>query len=204
MGQFIEGQWLPSIQTTIRATTFAMYEINTRTHIIPALGSVQLRTLTPTRLNALYAYLLTDGRRDGRGGLSARVPSVSCTSSFIERSRDAVRSGTRRTQHRGTRRPAHGEDKGGPSLGPRGASTLLDSCRDRPVSRHVPARCVDRNAPGRDSRAPLVRSRPRSRTWAAPASHKRSSLSPTHWPSRSRRRMRASALWHSIPRPSAH
>jgi integrase len=42
-------------------------------HIIPALGTVPLQRLTAAQLNALYADLLAKGRRDGKGGLSART-----------------------------------------------------------------------------------------------------------------------------------
>jgi integrase len=43
-----------------------------RLHVLPTLGGLPLRQLTPTHLTDLYARLLQDGRRDGRGGLSAR------------------------------------------------------------------------------------------------------------------------------------
>ena len=40
-------------------------------HIIPRLGSLQLQKLNAAAINALYAYLLEDGRVRGAGGLSA-------------------------------------------------------------------------------------------------------------------------------------
>ena len=41
-------------------------------HIIPRLGGVPLQKLTHMHMNAMYAEMLSDGRCDGRGGLSAR------------------------------------------------------------------------------------------------------------------------------------
>ena len=43
------------------------------THIIPALGTVPLQRLSAAQLNKLYADLLADGRRNGKGGLSPRT-----------------------------------------------------------------------------------------------------------------------------------
>ena len=65
-------EWLDSIRATVRASTWATYQALTERHIIPALGRIPLQKLTPARLNALYATLLRDGHRNGKGGLSAR------------------------------------------------------------------------------------------------------------------------------------
>lgn len=67
VGAFLTEQWLPSIKATIRLTTLAMYEQNLRAHVVPALGAVQLRTLTAPPLNAFYGELLSKGRKDGKG-----------------------------------------------------------------------------------------------------------------------------------------
>jgi integrase len=92
LGSFLERQWLPAISTTIRATTFSLYDQSVRAHIIPALGAVQLRALAAPRLNAFYADLLATGRRDGKGGLSTR--SVRILHALLHRAlRDAVRWG---------------------------------------------------------------------------------------------------------------
>jgi integrase len=43
-------------------------------HVLPTLGNLQLKAITPAHLTDLYALLLREGRRDGRsGGLSART-----------------------------------------------------------------------------------------------------------------------------------
>jgi integrase len=90
--QFLTDQWLPAIATTVRPTTLAMYRVNLDSHVIPSLGSVQLRELSAPRLNAYYASLLADGRRDGKGGLSTRTIRINHV--IIHRAlRDAVRWG---------------------------------------------------------------------------------------------------------------
>jgi len=92
VGGFIEGQWLPAIRSTVRPTTFAMYEQNAKAHIIPALGLGQLRALAPARLNSFYADMLDNGRKDGKGGLSTRT--VRIVHVILHRAlRDAVRWG---------------------------------------------------------------------------------------------------------------
>jgi integrase len=63
-------QWLAATRTTIRASTYSTYETMIRAHLKPRLGSLPLQSLTAARLNALYADLLREGRRDGKGGLS--------------------------------------------------------------------------------------------------------------------------------------
>ncbi|MEX2081897.1 MAG: Arm DNA-binding domain-containing protein, partial [Dehalococcoidia bacterium] len=69
LGPFMEG-WLESVRPTIRPSTLAMYEWAARKHIIPRLGEVEMRRLSPGQLNALYGVLLASGRRRGGGGLS--------------------------------------------------------------------------------------------------------------------------------------
>ena len=62
--------WLASTESRLRPSTFATYEMIVKKHISPRLGSLPLQTLTAARLNALYAELLTSGRRNAKGGLS--------------------------------------------------------------------------------------------------------------------------------------
>lgn len=48
--------------------------------MLPTIGAARLQSLTPVDLDRLYARLLSSGRRDGRGGLSAKtVRSISTT-----------------------------------------------------------------------------------------------------------------------------
>ncbi len=96
--------WLAAIAPTIRPATLYSYDRNLRLHVLPTLGSVQVRRIDAGMLNALYAQLLADGKQsNGGGGLSAR--SVRYVHTIIHRAlRDAVRWG------RITRNPADAAD----------------------------------------------------------------------------------------------
>lgn len=62
VGQFLKDEWLPGIKSTIRPSTFHSYERNVELHIVPTLGNVPLRKLTPAQLNSLYGSL-AEGER---------------------------------------------------------------------------------------------------------------------------------------------
>lgn len=66
-GQFLLEEWLPAIESTVRATTLASYRVNITKHVVPALGALPLQKLSPAALNGFYAKLLAGGRRDGQG-----------------------------------------------------------------------------------------------------------------------------------------
>jgi integrase len=86
-------EWLAAIEPTIRPATHYSYSRNLRLHVIPRLGSVQLRRIDAGMLNTLYAALLADGRKDyAGGGLSPR--SVRYIHTIVHRAlRDAVKWG---------------------------------------------------------------------------------------------------------------
>lgn len=71
VGEYLHT-WLTSTKPSLRATTAASYEATLTGWVIPRVGSLRLAALTPARLGALYGELLSSGRRDGAGGLSAR------------------------------------------------------------------------------------------------------------------------------------
>jgi integrase len=92
LGVFLSDKWLPAVAATLRAGTLSMYRTNIEAHISPGLGHVALRALTADALNIFYGELLTDGRRDGRGGLSARTVRINHV--ILHRAlRDATRWG---------------------------------------------------------------------------------------------------------------
>jgi integrase len=86
-------EWLQLCATRgLRPSTIASYRTLLALHIDGGLGAVALDELDSVALNALYARLLTNGRRDGRGGLSARTVRYLHTllnKAFV----DAVRTG---------------------------------------------------------------------------------------------------------------
>jgi len=66
-------QWLKeyvSMNTTDR--TQESYSSIVESHLIPVLGSIQLKDLQPYQLSDYYAKKCSNGRADGKGGLSAR------------------------------------------------------------------------------------------------------------------------------------
>jgi integrase len=82
---FIEREWLPAIEATVRPSTFRCYESVIRARIIPGLGPMPLQRVTPPVLLRLY-------REWQAGGLSA----ATCAHSHAILSRifkDAVRWG---------------------------------------------------------------------------------------------------------------
>jgi integrase/predicted RNA-binding Zn-ribbon protein involved in translation (DUF1610 family) len=89
---FLISEWLPAVKGTLRPTTYASYTMLAKQHVIPRLGSLQLKKLTAGAINALYAYLLEEGRVCGQGGLSPS--SVRRVHAVLHRAcRDAVRWG---------------------------------------------------------------------------------------------------------------
>jgi integrase len=71
VGEFLED-WLTAVTPSLRPSTAASYEQTLRGWVIPRIGGLKLSALTSARLSALYGELLKSGRRDGKGGLSAR------------------------------------------------------------------------------------------------------------------------------------
>ncbi len=74
--EFLNGRWLPVIQSGLAASTYDSYARNVRLHIIPELGSVPVQALTAADLTAFYGERprkgrLTMGHEGGR--LSART-----------------------------------------------------------------------------------------------------------------------------------
>jgi integrase len=111
------ADWLTAIEPTIRPATHYSYSRNLRLHVLPQLGSVQLRRIDAGMLNGLYAALLADGKQsNGGGGLSPR--SVRYVHTIIHRAmRDAARWG------RIPRNPADAADP------PRAAATVQPTMR---------------------------------------------------------------------------
>ena len=68
-----QDKWLPTVETQVKPSTFESYRRNMMHHVLPTLGGRNLRDIGPGQLNALYAQLLSSGRRNGSGGLSAKT-----------------------------------------------------------------------------------------------------------------------------------
>jgi integrase len=85
-------RWLESTRPSLRDTTAASYEATLTGWVIPRIGAQRLATLDAARLGALYGELSTSGRRDGKGGLSARSVRY-CHAILSHALGDAVRWG---------------------------------------------------------------------------------------------------------------
>ncbi|GAI62261.1 unnamed protein product [marine sediment metagenome] len=73
LGEWL-GDWLNSyVATNCSLATIRSYETEVRCHLIPALGAIPLTHLQPQHLQSYYAHALSQGRVDGKGGLSART-----------------------------------------------------------------------------------------------------------------------------------
>ncbi len=64
-GAYLTQRWLPGKKVELASTTFAGYRRLVERHILPTLGGVKIRRLTPDQLEQLYAAKLapTDGSR---------------------------------------------------------------------------------------------------------------------------------------------
>ena len=68
--EYLTKEWLPAIEATVRPTTYRSYVQHVTFHVVPHIGSLRLETVTGASLNALYARLACQGKRDGKRGLS--------------------------------------------------------------------------------------------------------------------------------------
>jgi integrase len=70
---WVRELWLPTVKSRVKPSTFDSYRRNLDLHVLPRLGSRQLRQIAPPMLNRLYADLLADGNKKVSGGLSAKT-----------------------------------------------------------------------------------------------------------------------------------
>ncbi len=81
-------EWLISIKATVRESTWSSYSSEVRNHVLPRIGEKLLQEVGPSDLNALYAELLSSGRKSGKGGLSPRT--VRYIHAILRRALDAA------------------------------------------------------------------------------------------------------------------
>ena len=78
------SNWLNGYVTTnCSIRTAQSYQSEVRRHLIPALGAIPLTQLQPQQLQNYYAHALSQGRVDGKGGLSARTVQYHHRISFL-------------------------------------------------------------------------------------------------------------------------
>jgi integrase len=92
IADYLRAEWLPAVKPHLRPSTWIGYGRELELNVIPTVGNIPLQQLNAAHLNRLYAYLLTDGRKDGNGGLSTR--SVRYVHTILQRAlSDAMRWG---------------------------------------------------------------------------------------------------------------
>jgi hypothetical protein len=69
---FLE-RWVEHMQGQVSPRTLERYVEIARKNLTPLLGRLPLTKLRPSHISAAYAKALATGRRDGKGGLSART-----------------------------------------------------------------------------------------------------------------------------------
>lgn len=70
VAQHLES-WLGHAKSQITPRTYERYTEIVKKNIVPLIGSVLLTKLTPEQISNAYTKALSEGRRDGSGGLSA-------------------------------------------------------------------------------------------------------------------------------------
>ena len=63
-------RWLDHMRSQITPKSHERYSDLVRNNLVPQLGAITLRKLTPAHLSTCYAKALASGRHDGKGGLS--------------------------------------------------------------------------------------------------------------------------------------
>ncbi len=66
--EYAKDRWLPHVKARKQQSTYDMYEYLSRVHIIPAVGHLELKAITPMMLDALYSSKLSGPRADGQLG----------------------------------------------------------------------------------------------------------------------------------------
>jgi integrase len=70
---FLVDQWLPAMPMSIGPTTLEGYRGNIERYIVPRVGDLPLRALTPPDINRLYADVRENGRTRGTGPLALKT-----------------------------------------------------------------------------------------------------------------------------------
>ncbi len=67
------SEWLESKRLTVKKSTYANYSRLLINHIYPLLGGQAYSLLSKKQLNSFISELVSDGRKDGKGGLSSKT-----------------------------------------------------------------------------------------------------------------------------------
>jgi integrase len=73
VGEFLQRRWLPTVELSLKPTTFAGYKNDVAAHIVPNLGTLRLRHLDPGHVNEFYAKLAKTPCKYRAGNLSPKT-----------------------------------------------------------------------------------------------------------------------------------
>ncbi len=73
VAQFLRDWIKVHVEPQLSPTSVDGYKVNIEKHIIPMIGTIVLQQLKHTDIHGMYQKLLSDGRLDGKGGLSPRT-----------------------------------------------------------------------------------------------------------------------------------
>ncbi|KAA0233128.1 MAG: site-specific integrase [Actinobacteria bacterium] len=94
VASYLRDQWLPSRRSKVKESTWAGYQDAVEGRIIPAIGALPLRKVTPKHIAKLYDDLLIAGSRDTRRGRGLAPKTVRNTGLVLKKALgDAVRLG---------------------------------------------------------------------------------------------------------------
>jgi integrase len=138
VGEWLD-QWVAGLQ--LAPSTVSSYAKNVRLHLRPALGDVQLQSLTGARISALYRQLEAGGRKDHRAGegLSARTVRY-CHTIMKAALQDAVDQGMLAANPAAKAKPPSARAAKSPEIHPWTGSqlaTFLSWCRETGASQTV-------------------------------------------------------------------
>lgn len=88
--EYLETEWLPAVRRRLTEGTFDSYDRNIKSHVIPAIGGIQLQALNGGALDRLYRKLETTGHKRTGKALSPRTVRYIHTILHVAL-RDAVR-----------------------------------------------------------------------------------------------------------------
>jgi hypothetical protein len=72
VAQFFE-RWLDHVKSQVSPKSHTRYSELARKNLVPLIGHITLTKLRPAAISSAYSKALTDGRRNGKGGLSPRT-----------------------------------------------------------------------------------------------------------------------------------
>lgn len=122
VGEWLD-EWLEGLQ--VAPSTISSYRKNVRLHLKPAIGQIQLKDLTGSRISALYRSMETSGRKDHKEGQGLSARTVRYCHTILKASlNDAVHQGLLATNPATKAKPPSARSAKAPEIHPWSATQL--------------------------------------------------------------------------------